>query len=244
MRIIKFNEASSEGQKPHELALSELNLSVKDMEAMLYKLNKYKDYLASDGRELISDLESAKGSGWTKLRKWKIENILSRYEVQKVKINEVDDIGDYLLEVEDEGWEVKIQPNSHTIDFSTEGHPIKKLAALFHFLDSNHRLGFILQGVDNNRGKWEVKVKYKIRTGEGDNKKEEDMEEEETNRARNLLYGMFQQTQLARMGRQVCTDCDGTGTVDGDECRNCNGYGYVNEDDYEVDDDDDLPDDI
>ena len=224
MRIIKFNEASSEGQKPHELALSELNLSVKDMEAMLYKLSKYKDYLASDGKELISDLESAKASGWTKLRKWKIENILSRYEVQKVKINEVDDIEDYLLEVEDEGWEVKIQPNSHIIDFSTEGHPIKKLAALFHFLDSNHRLGFILQGVDDNRGKWEVRVKYKIRTGEGDNKKEEDIEEEEANRAKDLLYRMLQQTRLADFDEdeaEECPDCGGTGVVDDEECEYC-----------------------
>jgi hypothetical protein len=76
MRIIKFNEASSEGQKPHELALSELNLSVKDMEVMLFKLIKYKDVLDAD--DLISDLENAKESGWTKLRKWKIENLLSR----------------------------------------------------------------------------------------------------------------------------------------------------------------------
>ena len=69
MRIIKFNES---GQKPHELALSELNLTVKDMEVMLYKLTKYRDYLGSDGRELISDLEASKESGWTKIRKWKI----------------------------------------------------------------------------------------------------------------------------------------------------------------------------
>jgi len=217
MRIIKFNEASSEGQKPHELALSELNLSVKDMEVMLFKLIKYKDVLDAD--DLISDLESAKSSGWTKLRKWKIENLLSRYEDQKSKINEIDDVDDYLLEIEDEGWEVKIQPKSHIIDFSTEGHPIKKLAALFHFLDSNHRLGFILQGVDDNRGKWEVRVKYKIRTGEGDNKKEEDLEEEEKNQIRNNLRngGLI----------DVCPDCDGIGIVDDEECGYCDGTGLV-----------------
>ena len=228
MRIIKFNEASSEGQKPHELALSELNLSVKDMEAMLYKLNKYKDYLGTDGKDLISDLESAKSSSWVKLRKWKIENILSRYEVQKVKINEVDDIEDYLLEIEDEGWEVKIQPNSHLIDFSTEGHPIKKLAALFHFLDSNHRLGFILQGVDNNRGKWEVRVKYKIRTGEGDNKKEEDMEEEENRISHSQLLrvlGIPTNDDEEYDDEYGCPDCRGTGEIDGEECDNCGGTG-------------------
>jgi hypothetical protein len=215
MRIIKFNEAT---QSPHELALSELNLTIKDMEVMLYKLSKYKDYLSSDGRELISDLESAKASGWTKLRKWKIENILARYEVQKVKINEVDDVEDYLLEVEDEGWEVKIRPNNHTIDFSTEGHPIKKMAALFHFLDNNHRMGFILQGVDNNRGKWEVQVKYKIRTGESDTKKEEDIEEEENQ----LLRVIGIQTDV---DDDNCTDCNGTGEIDGEECDNCGGTG-------------------
>jgi hypothetical protein len=226
MRIIKFNEAT---QSPHELALSELNLTIKDMEVMLYKLSKYKDYLSSDGRELISDLESAKASGWTKLRKWKIENILARYEVQKVKINEVDDVEDYLLEVEDEGWEVKIRPNNHTIDFSTEGHPIKKMAALFHFLDNNHRMGFILQGVDNNRGKWEVQVKYKIRTGESDTKKEEDIEEEENQ----LLRVIGIQTDVANQNRTIgrfhfddnCTDCNGTGEIDGEECDNCGGTG-------------------
>jgi len=227
MRIIKFNEASSEGQKPHELALSELNLSVKDMEAMLYKLNKYKDYLGTDGKDLISDLESAKSSSWVKLRKWKIENILSRYEVQKVKINEVDDIEDYLLEIEDEGWEVKIQPNSHIIDFSTEGHPIKKLAALFHFLDSNHRLGFILQGVDNNRGKWEVRVKYKIRTGEGDNKKEEDMEEEENRISHYQLLRVLgiPTNDEEEYDEYGCPNCRGTGEIDGEECDNCGGTG-------------------
>jgi len=227
MRIIKFNEASSEGQKPHELALSELNLSVKDMEAMLYKLNKYKDYLGTDGKDLISDLESAKSSSWVKLRKWKIENILSRYEVQKVKINEVDDIEDYLLEIEDEGWEVKIQPNSHIIDFSTEGHPIKKLAALFHFLDSNHRLGFILQNVDDNRGKWEVRVKYKIRTGEGDNKKEEDMEEEENRISHYQLLRVLgiPTNDEEEYDEYGCPDCRGTGEIDGEECDNCGGTG-------------------
>lgn len=220
MRIIKFNES---GQKPHELALSELNLTVKDMEVMLYKLSKYKDYLGSDGRELISDLEVAKESGWTKLRKWKIENILARYETQKVKINEVDDIEDYLLEIEDEGWKVKIHPNNHTIDFSTEGHPIKKMAAIFHFLDTNHRMGFILQDVDNNRGKWEVKVKYKIRTGETDTKKEEDIEEEERKKSHSQLLRILGiQTDV---DDDNCTDCNGTGEIDGDECGNCNGTG-------------------
>jgi hypothetical protein len=217
MRIIKFNEAT---QSPHELALSELNLTIKDMEVMLYKLSKYKDYLSSDGRELISDLEAAKESGWTKLRKWKIENLLSRYEVQKVKINEVDDIEDYLLEIEDEGWEVKIRPNNHTIDFSTEGHPIKKMAALFHFLDNNHRMGFILQGVDNNRGKWEVQVKYKIRTGESDTKKEEDIEEEENQ----LLRVIGIQTDV---DDDNCTDCNGTGEIDGEECDNCGDFVWI-----------------
>ena len=228
MRIIKFNES---GQKPHELALSELNLTVKDMEVMLYKLTKYRDYLGSDGRELISDLEASKESGWTKLRKWKIENILARYEVQKVKINEVDDVEDYLLEIEDEGWEVKIRPNNHTIDFSTEGHPIKKMAALFHFLDNNHRMGFILQSVSKNTGKWEVQVKYKIRTGETDTKKEEDIEELQPLH-RQLMTNL---PQILRVPDDVdmlwtsaddnCTDCNGTGEIDGDECENCNGSG-------------------
>lgn len=175
MRIIKFNESTG-SNKPHELALSELNLTVKDMDVILYKLSKYSQYLDNNGMDLIKDLESFKKSDWTKLRKWKIENILNRYEIQKVLIQQVDDIEDYLTEVEDEGWSIKINPKNSTIIFSTSEHPIKKMSILFHFLDSNHRLGFILQNIsDDDDSIWSVRVKYKIRTSLDDvNKKEED----------------------------------------------------------------------
>jgi hypothetical protein len=179
MRIIKFNESKLEYTKSaHETALSEMNLTIKDMEIMLFKLKKYEKNLTG-ASELIEDMEKVKDSGWTKLRKWKLENIVSRYEVQKVKISEIDNIEDYLLEMEDEGWEVDINVKYNVVKFETEGHPIKKMSTLFHFLDSNHRLGFLLQGVENTRGKWAVTVKYKIRTGDNDTKKEEDMAEEE-----------------------------------------------------------------
>lgn len=175
MKIIRFNESVS-GSRPHEVALSELNLTVKDMDIILYKLSKYSHYLDNNGKDLIKDLESFKNSDWTKLRKWKIENILDRYKIQQLLIQQVDDIEDYLTEVEDEGWSIKIDTINSYITFSTKEHPIKKLSILFHFLDNNHRLGFVLQGVDNSRGVWSVTVKYRIRNGLDDNKKEEDLD--------------------------------------------------------------------
>ena len=50
------------------------------------------------------------------------------------------------------------------------------MSILFHFLDNNHRLGFILKGISyDGDGVWSVRVKYKIRTSLDDiNKKEED----------------------------------------------------------------------
>ena len=78
MRIIKFNESKLQ----HESALEELNLTTKDMDAMLYKLNKYSSYLSEDGINLLEDLENLKKGEWSKLRKWKIENIFVRYKKQ------------------------------------------------------------------------------------------------------------------------------------------------------------------
>lgn len=174
MRIIKFNESTG-GNSTHEIALSELKMSVKDMESILYKLSKYDTYLSQEGKELISDLESFKSSNWVKLRKWKIENILNRYKIQEIFIQQIDDIEDYLVEVEDEGWSIKLHPKENVIIFSTSEHPIKKMSILFHFLDNNHRLGFILKSISDDDGVWSVRVKYKIRTSLDDiNKKEED----------------------------------------------------------------------
>ena len=191
MRIIKFLE-STENMQPFEIALSELKLTVKDMEAMLYKLTKYSEALTKNGDSLIKDLEKAKESGWKTLRKWKIENMINRYEFEKIKIEEFEDIEDYLLEMEDIGWEIKIHPSNMIIEFRTSDHPIKKMSGLFHFLEVNKRLGFILKKLRYEENEVIIDVVYNLRD-KNDNRDEEKLKEKGIDDNLNYVRGLFNQ---------------------------------------------------
>ena len=191
MRIIKFLE-STQNMQPFETALSELKLTVKDMEVMLFRLKKYSDALSSNGGDLIGDLEKSKSSDWKTLRKWKIENILSRYEVEKIKIEEFEDIEDYLLEMEDIGWEIKIQPTLSIIEFKTSEHPIRKMSALFHFLEVSRRLGYILRSLNYRDNDVIISVSYKLK-GKNDNRDEEKLKEKGLDDNLNYVKGLFNQ---------------------------------------------------
>ena len=97
------------------------------------------------------------------LRKWKINSFLTRWEVQKSKIHEVDEIEDYVTEMQDEGWKVSVNTRNNIITFKCSDHPISRMNSLFNFLTHNHRLGFKLRGLNLDTSSVTVKVEYKVR---------------------------------------------------------------------------------
>lgn len=163
MNIMKFNEAFDLSGLLAQFKLT----SPTGLDDMLDKLKKYKENLSEDGLDLIVDLEREKKTNWSNIRKWKLDSIVKRYEKAISEMDFVDEIEDMLVEIEDVGWKPSILTKSNKITFLTSGHPIKKIADLFTFLNSSRRFGFRLDHIQllSNRTV-KVDVSYKLKTSE------------------------------------------------------------------------------
>ena len=169
MIIKKLSESisSSTGGFNVNQMLSEFKMTIRDFDSMLDKLNKYKENLVG-AEGLIEDLIDEKKANWVNLRKWKVTSMLSRWEIQKSKINEVDQVEDYVTEMQDEGWKVSVNTRNSLITFRCTDHPIAKMSVLFTFLSHNKRLGFRLKSLEQNTSSVTVKVEYKVRPKAGE----------------------------------------------------------------------------
>jgi len=157
MTIRKINEGFDV-----DSMLKGLGLKKDDFDRMITTLKDYRTNL-DNADELISDLEEERKSDWNGLRSWKVKNINSRYDLHRRKIEEVDTIRDYVVEMEDEGWKVSLDLRNHTMTFKCTDHPISKLNKLFHFLTHTHRFGFKLRNLQKSSSFTAVEVEYKPR---------------------------------------------------------------------------------
>lgn len=154
MRVLKFNES-----------LDPENVSSKELEEVLDDIIKYQSYLGVAGKELAEDIKKLKSGNWSLLRKWKVKNIISRFNTCKSMIEEIDRLEDFLVEIEDEGWKYTHDYQNKRLSFIATEHAIPKLASLFSFLSHTHRLGFTLLNTNYTQGNKtaRVEVKYKFR---------------------------------------------------------------------------------
>jgi hypothetical protein len=110
--IDKFNESSfvtkADLQKNYDI-------SIKDIEKIIDILERYE--LDS---VLLRELKNAKSSEYKTLRKWKVDSFMKRYANLKEKLDEIELIEDYLLEIVDEGNKVKILHNRSEIQITTQ----------------------------------------------------------------------------------------------------------------------------
>lgn len=144
--------------------LKEFNINIEHIDNMLDTLSKYRDNLGEDASYLINDLNREKASKWKNLRKWKVSNILNRYSKFKDIIDDINTIKDYVVDMEDEGWESTILLKYKRIIFtSSDKHPILKLNKLFNFLINNHRFGFKLINMQKSSSSIRVDVDFKPR---------------------------------------------------------------------------------
>jgi|GEM_PF-5486708 len=136
--IAKFEAAKFD---PNDI-LKGYNMTIADLDNMINFLDKYgedeSDYeeFAEDEEDgyvrgvhqsaketdyynatpLKEELKKLKSSGYTGLRKWKIDNILNRYKEVEKLIDERITIEDYLLEMTDQGVTADIDPMRKVID--------------------------------------------------------------------------------------------------------------------------------
>ena len=94
--------------------------------------------------------------------------------------------------MEDIGWEIKIHPSNMIIEFRTSDHPIKKMSGLFHFLEVNKRLGFILKKLRYEENEVIIDVVYNLRD-KNDNRDEEKLKEKGIDDNLNYVRGLFNQ---------------------------------------------------
>ena len=161
MIIKRFNESAD-----IDVILSEFKMTTKSFDDILERLTKYRSNLTEDVDSLIKDIQREKNSNWSKLRKWKIESIISRYKEAMKLVESIEEIEDILLEVEDNGWKYEIIINQNKIHFTAKDSPIKKINSLFNFLSSSHKFGFKMDMISFNKSRKSVDVVviYKIKT--------------------------------------------------------------------------------
>jgi DNA integrity scanning protein DisA with diadenylate cyclase activity len=139
----------------------EYDLTPKDIEKIIEILEKYK--LDS---VLLSELNNIEEKEYKTLRKWKIISVMKRYESLKPKLDEIELIEDYLLEITDEGHKVYIHYNEGTIDiyFSTKGM-LKSLNSITTcLLQLSNRLKVDINEVGEGRtsGRYIMRLSYEL----------------------------------------------------------------------------------
>lgn len=151
--------------------LSSYKMTKAGLDKILNYIKEYKNCLRSADSQtidgLIIDIQREKSTSYQSLRKWKMDSIMNRYTDIQSKIEEYEDIKDYFLEMEDDGFLVDIDMNSSKVKFTCKDHPIAHLNKLFHFLTNNRRFGFKLIYVNGEPrlrgGNVQVLVEFNLR---------------------------------------------------------------------------------
>lgn len=146
------------------------NLTVTDINDMINRLDKYEFALKSEFRVLCDELKKSKERGYRDLRKWKIDSILSRYEKANKSIEMVETVEDYMLELTDNGYRIKIFTSGESgfdlIVYTKGVHKsrLDRVAEVTNFLqhlNNSHRLSVDLLSIrDSNEFK--VKIQFVI----------------------------------------------------------------------------------
>lgn len=112
--------------------LKDFGLRTSDLDKMIDTLREY-----DLDSKLLQELISTQDRSYQNLRKWKVESFISRYNLLKQKINEIELIEDYMLELSDMGYSVKIANYKKTIYiiFPVNGeNAIKKISEVMDYM--------------------------------------------------------------------------------------------------------------
>ncbi len=134
------------------------NLKSSDIDNMIDRLDKY-----NLDRVLSNELRRSKERGYRDMRKWKIDSILSRYNNANKIIETAETIEDYLLELTDNGYRIKVYPtdiNSAMLLIYTKGvrksrlDRVAEVTSFLQHLNNSHRLNVELESIrDSNEFK-------------------------------------------------------------------------------------------
>jgi hypothetical protein len=156
--IAKFEAFDSSSL--HDL-FKEHNLTIVVLNDMIDKLEKYNlDHV------LVNELKKSKERGYRDLRKWKIDSILSRYNSASRLIDMAETIEDYLLELTDNGYRIKVFPSDGyaVLLIYTKGvrksrlDKVAEVTSFLQHLNNSHRLNVDLESIrDSNEFKVIIK---------------------------------------------------------------------------------------
>lgn len=156
--IAKFE--SFDSSSLHDL-FKEHNLTIVVLNDMIDKLEKYNlDHV------LVNELKKSKERGYRDLRKWKIDSILSRYNSASRLIDMAETIEDYLLELTDNGYRIKVFPSDEyaVLIIYTKGvrksrlDRVAEVTSFLQHLNNSHRLNVELESIrDSNEFKVIIK---------------------------------------------------------------------------------------
>jgi hypothetical protein len=150
--VAKFEAAST--PRVTEV-LKDFKLKISDLQEMYNKLVNYH----LDGT-LQRDLKTSMDRGWRDLRKWKVQSFLDRYDRSKPKIEEIELIEDYFLELVDKGYRMKIDPNLNRVIIYTKDvsgtrlNHFKEVIDFFVHLNNTNRLLVDLESVKDSNELW------------------------------------------------------------------------------------------
>lgn len=156
--IAKFEAFDSSSL--HDL-FKEHNLTIVVLNDMIDKLEKY-----NLDRVLVNELKKSKERGYRDLRKWKIDSILSRYNSASRLVDMAETIEDYLLELTDNGYRIKVFPSDGyaVLLIYTKGvrksrlDRVAEVTSFLQHLNNSHRLNVELESIrDSNEFKVIIK---------------------------------------------------------------------------------------
>ena len=116
---------------PNEV-LKDFGLKTSDLDKMINTLREY-----DLDSKLLQELISAQDRSYQSLRKWKVESFINRYKQLESKIEEIELVEDYMLELSDMGYSIKIQNYKKTIYilFPVNGeNAIKKISEVMDYI--------------------------------------------------------------------------------------------------------------
>ena len=136
MRLHRFNEAKSVSSAPNEVLIP-FGLTTKDLDRLLDVLEKN----ALDAN-LLQDLKKFSNADYRNLRAWNVKILKKGIDRVQSKLDEIDLVEDYLIDLIDDGYKVVVNPIKKSVYIYFD--PKKYLKGVFdisknlmHTLNSN-----------------------------------------------------------------------------------------------------------
>lgn len=150
--IAKFEAVDPKLFAPN-VVLKEFNLTTRDLDEMIHDLHEYEVDV-----DLYRELSLSKERAYRDLRKWKIQNFITRYKKSRLIIDEAILVEDYMLELMDQGFKVKVDANRGWVYIhipliaTTEMKHLSIIEKLnlvtSHLLHESRRMTTLFQGIE------------------------------------------------------------------------------------------------